>query len=200
MALKLKKGVKIPINVCYTLAEIMDHEFPELWRRSNEAFDRLKGIQGELLKLLPDAKESLPDSFEKLKIEQHKLLNYIRLRTLYSFAEMVAKKIDEQCRALANKENKNDRDGVEDATIALDKTLDMLSYLPLEKMVEDSVTGLSTLEDIKSRLERTMDWMVFKNWSFRELEPSMVMDSLMKTCGNLLLMIRFPQSQASENY
>ena len=76
----------------YTTPEIMKNDYPELWERVCKQEARLRNIQYEIVKVLPEWKKRLVNSVEefvKSRDAQLDLQYYITLHALYLFAHKV---------------------------------------------------------------------------------------------------------------
>ena len=73
----------------YTTPEIMENDYPELWERVCKQEARLRNIQYEIVKVLPEWKKRLVNSVEELvksRDAQLDLQYYLTLHALYLFA------------------------------------------------------------------------------------------------------------------
>jgi hypothetical protein len=116
----------------------------------------------------------LPNEFIELKGEkaQTNLLNYIRLCSIYTFADKAFQAIDELCRDLVDSKGKHDQEGIDDLIqkiVALSNTL-------LDDIITDDVTGFLRLSAKWQEFrEKSIisDWIVFKleggTWSFADI-------------------------------
>lgn len=159
-------------HLSYTRKQIMEEYHPELWNKAQVIAGNLLNLQEKVIKLLPEAKRLLPSQVEALKDEEAQaiFLNYIRLRALYAFAEKLWNVIEDQCRKLAEAQNKDNRYDLEDAKEALEKTLEKASMLSFEELLKEK--DLNYLYEQKTLLG-IYDFPVFKfstySWSFRDI-------------------------------
>ena len=159
----------------------MQECYTTLWNKAEAIMDNLVRLQEKVVEMLPEAKKLLPTNLEELKGEetQANYVNYIRLRSLYAFAEKIWKVIEEQCRKLAEAEN-DVRELIDDCKGALDKTLGVSETIPFEKLIDKKLFGLDELKDLFQQFEDNQHVaQVFQNWSFRDI---------MGTIGNCGLM------------
>ena len=117
----------------------------------------------------------LPRNHEELKRaeSQTNFVNYIRLRSLYAFAEKIWKVIEELCRKLAEAEN-SARELIEDSKGALDKTLGVAETIPFEKLVDQKTFGLDELNELLLSFKNNPhDFIVLRHsrgtWSFLDI-------------------------------
>ena len=155
----------------YTRKEILQESYTSLWNRAEAVASDFLDLQKKVVEMLPEAKRLLPKNHEELKEEeaQANFVNYIRLRSLYAFAERIWKVIEEQCRKLAEAEN-SARELIEDSKGALDKTLGVAETIPFEKLIDQKAFGLDEMNKLLLRFENDpYDFQVFQNWSFRDI-------------------------------
>lgn len=165
MALRIRKG-----TLPYTLAEIIDCDYPEQWSKAQALSNRLAALQERINSTSSILHQQLPADIKQLqKVDaQMSLQNYILARSLYSFAEKVFMLLNEQCTELAKALNDNDRYAEEDALAKLERTLEILANAPLEDIASDSVTGLLRLSSVIDRFKYTLGVSVGK-WEFHDI-------------------------------
>lgn len=166
MALRIRKG-----TLPYTLAEIIDCDYPEQWSKAQTLSNRLAALQERINSTSSILHQQLPADIKQLqKVDaQMSLQNYILARSLYSFAEKVFMLLDMQCTELAKTINNNDRDAEEDALAKLERTLEILANAPLEDIASDSLTGLLRLNRVTYEFEHRLDFPVVGNWTFHDI-------------------------------
>lgn len=166
MALRIRKG-----TLPYTLAEIIDCDYPEQWSKAQALSNRLAALQERINSTSSILHQQLPADIKQLqKVDaQMSLQNYILARSLYSFAEKVFTLLDKQCTELAKALNDNDRDAEEDAIAKLERTLEILANAPLEDIASDSLTGLLRLNRVTYEFEYRLYFPVVGNWSFHDI-------------------------------
>jgi hypothetical protein len=101
--LRINKNTKL----AYTYRDIMELEFQQLWEGAQKYMEHLIQVQTKVVEMLPKYKGLLPDEFAKLqgKEAQINLLDYIRLKSIYTFADKAFKVLDKFCHDLAVAEN-----------------------------------------------------------------------------------------------
>ena len=158
----------------YTYRQVMETDYQSLWEGAQKYVEHLTQVQAQIIDVLPKYKSLLPNEFIELKGEkaQTNLLNYIRLCSIYTFADKAFQTLDKLCRDLVDSEKKQDQEGIEDLIqkiVALSNTL-------LDDIITDDVTGFLRLCAKWQELrEKTIisDWIVFKleggTWSFGDI-------------------------------
>ena len=163
------KNIK-KIIPAYTYRQVMATDYQQLWEGAQKYVEYLNQVQAQIINILPKYKRLLPNEFMGLKEEkaQMNLLNYIRLCSIYTFADKAFQTIDKLCRDLVDSENKLDQEGIEDLIqkiVALSNTL-------LDDIITDDVTGFLRLcakwQELREKSIIT-DWTVFKHWSFGDI-------------------------------
>jgi len=163
----------------YTRREIMEEEQSELWKRATECVKKLSEVQKRVVELLPECRKLLPTQYADLQDEtaQRVLLNHIHLRSLYAFSNYIYKMIEEQYKELADCSVHGGRE-LREAEEVLQKTLDIVSEIPFDNLINDTVTGLLRINKIKERLREMLDFMVYSmehsHWSFRDIIGTIV--------------------------
>ena len=165
MALRISKG-----TLPYTLAEIIDCDYPEQWSKAQALSNRLAALQERINSTSSILHQQLPADIKQLqKVDaQMSLQNYILARSLYSFAEKVFMLLNEQCTELAKALNDKDRYAEEDALAEVERTLEILANAPLEDIASDSLTGLLRLSSVIDRFKYTLGVSVGK-WEFHDI-------------------------------
>ena len=158
----------------YTYRQVMETDYQSLWEGAQKYVEHLAQVQAQIIDVLPKYKSLLPNEFIELKGEkaQLNLLNYIRLCSIYTFADKAFQTLDKFCRDLVDSEGKHDQEGIEDLIqkiVALCNTL-------LDDIITDDVTGFLRLSAKWQELrEKTIisDCIVFKleggTWSFGDI-------------------------------
>jgi len=111
-----------------TTPEIMEKYYPELWERVCKQEARLRNIQYEIVKVLPEWKKRLVNRVEELvksRDAQLDLQYYITLRALYLFAHKVWSKLYELCDKLPSHECPPDLDTKDELNYLLSKLEDV---------------------------------------------------------------------------
>ena len=165
MALRIRK-----VTLPYTLAEIIDCDYPEQWSKAQTLSNRLAALQEMIIPIFSILHQQLPAEVKQLQAldAQMALQNYILARSLYSFAEKVFMLLDQQCAELAKALNDYDRYAEEDALAKVERTLEILANAPLEDIASDSLTGLLRLSSVIDRFKYTLGVSVGK-WEFHDI-------------------------------
>ena len=166
MALRINKDTK----VSYTPKGNMENEHSELWNKALACVKVLSEVQKHIVDLLPDCRKQLPTHFADLQDEkaQSVLMKHIRFRSLYAFSECIFKMIEKECKDLAECSSCSGSEKA-DAAAVLQKTLTIVSEIPFDSLINDTVTGLLRINEIKDRLHGGLDFIVYSNWSFRDI-------------------------------
>ncbi|MBQ8361350.1 MAG: hypothetical protein IJX44_05295 [Bacteroidaceae bacterium] len=166
MVLKIRKRPQP-----YTLAEIIDCDYPEQWSKAQTLSNRLAELQERINSTSSILHQQLPADVKQLQAldTQMALQNYILARSLYSFAEKVFMLLDKQCAELAKALNDYDRYAEEDALAKVERTLEILANAPLEDIASDSLTGLLRLNRVTYEFEYRLDFPVVGNWTFHDI-------------------------------
>ena len=152
----------------YTRREIMEEEQSELWKRATECVKKLSEVQKRVVELLPECRKLLPTQYADLQDEtaQRVLLNHIHLRSLYAFSNSICKMIEEQCKELADCST-NGGYGQSKAEEVLQTTLNTVVEIPFDNLINDTVTGLLRINEMKERLRER--FVVYSPWSFNDI-------------------------------
>ena len=158
----------------YTYRDLMELEFQQLWEESQKYVEHLTQVQTKVVEMLPKNKSLLPDEFVELhgKEAQLNLLDYLRLRSIYAFADKSFKVLDILCHDLAAAENVQDQEGIESNSLKIET----LCKIQLDDFITDEVTGFQRLNEKWQELRGEsiiIDWIVFNNkgytWSFGDI-------------------------------
>ena len=170
MALKINRNTK----ASYTYSDIMANLFQQLWEGAQKYMEHLTQVQTKVVEMLPKYKSLLPDEFAKLqgKEAQMNLLDYIRLKSIYTFADEAFNVLDKLCHDLVVAENAQDQEGIESNSFKIEA----LCKIQLDDLISDEVTGFQRLctkwQDLRKESIIT-DWIVFNNkgrtWSFGDI-------------------------------
>ena len=158
----------------YTYRDIMELEFQQLWEGAQKYMEHLTQVQTKVVEMLPKYKSLLPDEFAKLKGKeaQMNLLDYIRLKSIYTFADEAFNVLDKLCHDLVVAENAQDQEGIESNSFKIEA----LCKIQLDDLISDEVTVFQRLcakwQDLRKESIIT-DWIVFnnkgRNWSFGDI-------------------------------
>ncbi len=152
----------------------MELEFQQLWEGAQKYMEHLTQVQTKVVEMLPKYKSLLPDEFAKLqgKEAQMNLLDYIRLKSIYTFADEAFKVLDKLCHDLVVAENAQDQEGIESNSLKIET----LCKIQLDDFITDEVTGFQRLNEKWQELRGEsiiIDWIVFNNkgrtWSFGDI-------------------------------
>ena len=150
----------------YTYREIMEDDYQPLWEGALKCVERLTLVQAKIVEILPKYKSLLPDEYVELKEKemQMNLLNYIRLCSIYTFADKAFQTLDKLCRDLVDSKGKQDQEGIED----LIQKIVALYNTSLDDIITDDITGFQRLcakwQELKEK-SIISDWNVFKRGS-----------------------------------
>ena len=158
----------------YTYRQVMETDYQSLWEGAQKYVEHLTQVQAQIIDVLPKYKSLLPNEFVELKEKeaQVNLLNYIRLCSIYTFADKAFQTLDKLCRNLVDSEGKHDQEGIED----LVQKIVALSNTSLDDIITDDVTGFLRLcakwQELRDK-SIILDWIVFKleggTWSFGDI-------------------------------
>ena len=158
----------------YTYRQVMETDYQSLWEGAQKYVNHLAQVQAQIIDVLPKYKSLLPNEFIELKGEkaQLNLLNYIRLCSIYTFADKAFQTLDKLCCDLVDSEGKHDQEGIED----LVQKIVALCSTSLDDFITDAVTGFLRLcakwQELRDK-SIILDWIVFKlenaNWSFGDI-------------------------------
>ncbi len=152
----------------YTKREILQVEYPDFWGGANELVRILRELQNLIVNLLPQHKQVLPKTFEKLEDHNYQniCLNYIKYRILYAFAEAVWKKTEQHCTDIATKPNDNDP-----AKAALIHSFEVFDAYPLEDIVGTDKTGYETMNEMIEKFEPHFVFKVLSigSWDYHDI-------------------------------
>ena len=165
----------------HTMREFLEYDYPELLEATESRCAVLAELQNAVIELLPLSKKLLPGDIARLdSVEaQANLMVYIFHYSLFSFADKAYTMLKEQCSALAEALNSNNDEKEEETVEILKKTLDALSRIPFDNLLDHSVAGLLRLEIFKDYLREKLDFLVIPvfdatgkqigDWSFRDI-------------------------------
>ena len=154
----------------YTYRQVMETDYQSLWEGAQKYVKHLAQVQAQIIDVLPKYKSLLPNEFVELKEKkaQTNLLNYIRLCSIYTFADKAFQTIDKLCRDLVDSENKLDQEGIDDL---IQKIVALCTTLQ-DDIISDDITGFQRLcakwQELRKKSIIT-DWTVFKHWSFGDI-------------------------------
>ncbi len=147
----------------------------ELCKKVSDGIVRLADLQEQLIRILPDCKKQMPGSAELLGDVKHQaeVLLYIQGLSLYFFVDAVWKIIKGQCIEMTKMYNNEMREDVEEKKVQLEKLINRLSEMPLEDLLQDTLTGFYRLDRLKDRINQNFDFPVISpnhgSWTFRDI-------------------------------
>ena len=174
----------------HTMREFLECNYPELLETAESRCAVLAELQNAVIELLPLSKKLLPSDIAQLdSVEaQANLMVYIYHYSLFAFADKAYTMLKEQCSALAEALNSNNDEKEEETVEILKKTLDALSRIPFDNLLDHSAAGLLRLEIFKEHLRERLDFNVIPvlkangelrgNWSFRDITGTIVQNGL----------------------
>ena len=178
------------LKPAYTMREFLEYDYPELLEAAESGCAVLTELQNAVIELLPLSKKLLPSDIAQLdSVEaQANLMVYIYHYSLFSFADKAYTMLKEQCSALAEALNSNNDEKEEETVEILKKTLDALSRMPFDNLLDHSAVGLLRLDIFKEYLCERLDFNVIPvlkangelrgNWSFLDITGTMVRNGL----------------------
>lgn len=155
----------------------METDYQPLWEGAQKYVEYLNQVQAQIINILPKYKCLLPNKYIDLKEKraQTNLFNYIRLCSIYTFADKAFQTIDKLCRDLVDSENKQEQEGIDD----LIQKIVALCNISLDDFITDEITGFQRLcakwQELREK-SIISDWIVFKlergTWSFGDIVGS----------------------------
>ena len=173
----------------YTLREILECDYQELLETAESGCAILTQLQNALIELLPLSQEMLRRNGNQLaNVEaQANLTTFIFHYSLFTFADKAYTILKEQCKALAEAICSHN-DAEEDAADKLRNTLNALSRIPFDNLLDNGAVGLHRLDTFKDYLQENLDFLVIpvlkangslrSNWSFRDITGTIMRHGL----------------------
>ena len=174
----------------YTLREILECDYQELLETAESGCAILTKLQNALIELLPLSQEMLRRNGNQLaNVEaQANLTTFIFHYSLFAFADKAHTMLKEQCTALAEALNSNNYEEEEKLADNLKKTLEALSRIPFDNLLDHGAAGLHRLDTFKDYLQENLDFLVIpvlkangslrSNWSFRDITGTIMRHGL----------------------
>lgn len=174
----------------YTLREILECDYQELLETTKSGCAILTKLQNALIELLPLSQEMLRRNGNQLaNVEaQANLTTFIFHYSLFAFADKAYTMLKEQCTALAEALNSNNYEEEEKLADNLKKTLEALSRIPFDNLLDHGAVGLMRLDTFKDYLQENLDFLVIpvidangslrSNWSFRDITSTIMRHGL----------------------
>jgi hypothetical protein len=107
---------------------------------------------------------------------------------LFAFADKAYTMLKEQCTALAEALNSNNYEEEDKLADNLKKTLEALSRIPFDNLLDHGAVGLMRLDTFKDYLQENLDFLVIpvlkangslrSNWSFRDITGTIMRHGL----------------------
>ena len=178
------------LKPAYTMREFLEYDYPELLEAAESRCAVLAELQNAVIELLPLSKKLLPSDIVRLDCveAQANLMVYIYHYSLFAFADKAYTMLKEQCSALAEALNSNNDEKEEETVEILKKTLDALSRIPFDTLLNHSAAGLLRLDIFKEHLQHRLDFPVIPvydengkhigTWTFRDITGTMVRNGL----------------------
>jgi predicted negative regulator of RcsB-dependent stress response len=163
------------------LREILECDYQELLETAESGCTLLTKLQNALIELLPSSQKLLPCNIEQLAgaEAQANLMTYISYYSLFAFADKAYTILNAQCTALAKARCSHNDAEEDDAADNLKKTLNALSRIPFDNLLDHGAVGLHRLDTFKDYLQENLDFLVIpvidangslrSNWSFRDI-------------------------------
>ena len=173
----------------YTLREILECDYPELLEAAENGCTLLTELQSAIIDLLPSSQKQLPCNIKQLASAeaQANLMTFIFHYSLFAFAGKAYTMLKEQCTALAEAINSHHEDE-DTAADKLQNTLDALSRIPFDNLLDYGAVGLHRLDTFKDYLQENLDFLVIpvidangslrSNWSFRDITGTIIRHGL----------------------
>ena len=170
----------------HTKREFLEEYYPELLEAAESGCKVLSVLQEALVDLLPLSKQLLPSNINQLgNVEaQANFMVFIYHYSLFAFADEVYKMLRTECTTLAEALNANDSQKEMDAADRLRKTLDALSKIPFDNLLDQGAIGLFRLNIFKDYLCDRFGFPVIPvlkedgtprgHWGFRDITVPMV--------------------------
>ena len=173
-----------------TLREILENDYPELLEAAESGCAVLTELQNALIELLPLSQEILRRNGNQLaNVEaQANLTTFIFHYSLFAFADKAYTILKEQCKALAEALCSHNDAEEDNAADKLRNTLNALSRIPFDNLLDYGAVGLHRLDTFKDYLQKNLDFLVIPvidangslraNWSFRDITGTIIRDGL----------------------
>ena len=174
----------------YTLREILECDYQELLETAESGCTLLTELQSALIELLPSSQKLLPCNIEQLAgaEAQANLMTYIYYYSLFAFADKAYTILNAQCTALAKACCSHNDAEEDDAADNLKKTLEALSRIPFDNLLDHGAVGLMRLDTFKDYLQENLDFFVIPvygedgrrigDWTFRDITGTIIRHGL----------------------
>ena len=150
----------------YTYKEIVELNYPEIWDLAQRTLQIAEAWQEMTVEMMPIFKK------------RSTLLNYLKVRSLYSLAYYIADEVNRLCHQLALCDYEQDRDGVDNANIALADLFEAFGKVDVIDIVQDNTEGFHKLEQVVEGFGERTDFHVMdcysnegrhSTWSFLDI-------------------------------
>ena len=174
----------------HTMREFLECNYPELLETAESRCAVLAELQNAVIELLPLSKKLFPSDIKQLDCveAQVNLTTFIFHYSLFAFADKAHTMLKEQCTALAEALNSNNDEKEEKLADNLKKTLEALSRIPFDNLLDHGAAGLHRLDTFKDYLQENLDFLVIpvlkangslrSNWSFRDITGTIMRHGL----------------------
>lgn len=143
----------------YTVSEIMEGDYKELWDRVVKYEEKLTCLQKSVLVVLPQSKKQVADNTDCLQ-------RYLQEKSAYLFAHNVWERLYELCDRLTDfPDNSSDARDVEDQ---LNAFLGKLDDIEFEGLLPDQHADLNDFYKVVSSISYDLIGVV-SNWSLRDI-------------------------------
>lgn len=166
----------------YTLKDILEIDFKEIWEDANARNTDLKILQEKIVSdFSTNNYETILSQCDRNSSDnQLILLNYVKLHSIYVLAAKLSECLDNECRSLANAAYKCDEDEQKEAMKRLSNIIKKLgdNISEIEGIVDDKTSGFSRLTSLLSTefFDGSLPFndivYVFGNWSFKDIAGS----------------------------
>lgn len=171
MALKIGKESKL---AAYTLSQIMEREYSQLWNDSINANNKLVELQNGIITLLTLLKKQLQTSVGTAT-EYEALNSHIHARSLYVFAKTISDLLNDRCEKLSR--DSSDYTEKCEAEDRLRQYIDLISKISIEELLQSNTNSLAKITSLIEEFSIPDLLVVYKtergSWSFRDIEGQM---------------------------
>lgn len=166
----------------YTLKDILEIDFKEIWKDANARNTDLKILQEKIVSDFStnNYETILSQCDRNSRNGQLILLNYVKLHSIYVLAAKLSECLDNECRSLANAAYKCDEDEQKEAMKRLSNIIKKLgdNISEIEGIVDDKTSGFSRLTSLLSTefFDGSLPFKdivyIFGYWSFKDIAGS----------------------------
>ena len=150
----------------YTYKEIVEIDYPEIWDLAQRTLQIAEAWQDMTLDLMP------------LFNKRSTMINYLKVRSLNSFAYYIVEEVNRLCHKLAFCADEQDRDGVDNLKIALADLFEAFGKVDVIDIAQDNKEGFRKLEQAVEGFGERTDFHVMdcysnegchSTWSFHDI-------------------------------